>query len=41
MFTMAIILTPMIYIIEKQIDNYLGPETAQKMKRAAMGIENE
>jgi len=40
-FTMAIVLTPMIYIIEKQIDNYLGPETAQKMKRAAMGIENE
>ncbi len=40
-FTMAIVLTPLIYIIEKQIDNYLGHETAQKMKRAAMGIENE
>jgi len=40
-FTMAIVLTPMIYIIEKQIDNYLGHDTAQKMKRAAMGIENE
>jgi hypothetical protein len=38
---MAIVLTPLIYIIEKQIDNYLGQETAQKMKRAAMGIENE
>jgi hypothetical protein len=31
----------LIYIIEKQIDNYLGQETAQQMKRAAMGIENE
>ena len=40
-FTMAIILTPLIYLIEKQIDNYLGHDTAQKMKRAAMGIENE
>ena len=40
-FTMAIVLTPLIYIIEKQIDNYLGHDTAQKMKRAAMGIENE
>jgi uncharacterized integral membrane protein (TIGR00697 family) len=40
-FTMAIVLTPLIYIIEKQIDHYLGHDTAQKMKRAAMGIENE
>jgi hypothetical protein len=38
---MAIVLTPLIYLIEKQIDNYLGHDTAQKMKRAAMGIENE
>jgi uncharacterized integral membrane protein (TIGR00697 family) len=40
-FTMAIVLTPLIYIIEKQIDHYLGHDTAQKMKRAAMDIENE
>jgi uncharacterized integral membrane protein (TIGR00697 family) len=40
-FTMAIVLTPLIYLIEKQIDNYLGHDTAQKMKRAAMGIEND
>ena len=40
-FTMAIVLTPVIYLIEKQIDAYLGHETAQKMKRSAMGISNE
>jgi uncharacterized integral membrane protein (TIGR00697 family) len=38
-FTMAIILTPLIYFIEKRIENYLGKETADKMKRAAMGKE--
>ncbi len=40
-FTMAIILTPLIYIMENRIDNYLGKETAYKMKQAAMGNENE
>jgi uncharacterized integral membrane protein (TIGR00697 family) len=35
-FTMAIILTPLIYFIEKRIENYLGKETADKMKQAAM-----
>ena len=40
-FTMAIILTPLIYIMENRIDNYLGKETAHKMKQAAMGNENE
>jgi len=38
-FTMAIILTPLIYFIEKRIENYLGKETADKMKKAAMGKE--
>jgi uncharacterized integral membrane protein (TIGR00697 family) len=38
-FTMAIILTPLIYFIEKRIEHYLGKETADKMKRAAMGKE--
>lgn len=36
-FTMAIILTPVIYAAENRIDKYLGHETAQKMKLAAMG----
>ena len=40
-FTMAIILTPVIYLMEKWIDNYLGHETAQRMKRSAMGLASE
>jgi uncharacterized integral membrane protein (TIGR00697 family) len=36
-FTMAIVLTPLIYFIEKRIEKYVGHETAQKMKLAAMG----
>lgn len=39
-FTMAIILTPVIYAAEKRIDHYLGAETAKKMKDAAMGRES-
>lgn len=38
-FTMAIILTPLIYFIEHRIEKYLGKEKAQKMKLAAMGKE--
>lgn len=40
-FCMAILLTPVIYIVEKQIENYVGHETAKKMKLAAMGKEGE
>ncbi len=40
-FTMAIVLTPLIYLLEKQIENYVGVETAKKMKLAAMGKEEE
>jgi len=40
-FTMAIILTPLIYFIERRIEKYVGHETAKKMKRAAMGKEDE
>ncbi len=40
-FTMAIILTPLIYLIEGQIDKYLGKETANNMKQAAMGKGRE
>ncbi len=36
-FTMAIILTPLIYLVEKRIENYLGKEMADKMKLVAMG----
>jgi len=36
-FTVAVILTPLIYLIEGRIERYVGHETAQKMKRAAMG----
>ena len=39
-FTMAIILTPLIYFINNRIENYVGHETAMKMKRFAMGKES-
>ncbi len=40
-FTMALLLTPVIYLAEKQIDRYLGEDTAKKMKLQAMGKEAE
>lgn len=40
-FTMAIILTPVIYFVEHQIEKYFGPETTKQMKLAAMGKESE
>ncbi len=33
----AIVLTPVIYIVEKRIVKYVGEETAHEMKKAAMG----
>jgi uncharacterized integral membrane protein (TIGR00697 family) len=36
-FTMAVVLTPLIYLVERRIEKYLGHETAHKMKLAAMG----
>src|SRR5579871_4591652 len=39
--TAALILTPLIYFIEGRIERYVGHETAEKMKLAAMGRENE
>jgi uncharacterized PurR-regulated membrane protein YhhQ (DUF165 family) len=36
-FIVAIILTPVIYLIEKRIERYVGHDTAQQMKLAAMG----
>jgi queuosine precursor transporter len=38
---MAIILTPVIYIVEHRIEKYVGHETAEKMKLAAMAKESE
>lgn len=40
-FIVAIVLTPLIYFIEKRIEKYVGHETARKMKLAAMGREEE
>lgn len=40
-FTMAIVLTPVIYLAENRIEKYVGTETAHRMKRAAMGQQEE
>jgi len=40
-FSMAILLTPLIYFIEARMDKYLGKETAERMKRSAMGKGEE
>jgi queuosine precursor transporter len=37
----AILLTPLIYLLEHRFDKYLGKETAHQMKQAAMGAEND
>jgi queuosine precursor transporter len=37
--SMAIILTPVIYLAEKRIEKYVGHETAMRMKKEAMGEE--
>jgi uncharacterized integral membrane protein (TIGR00697 family) len=40
-FLMALLLTPVIYLVEGRIEKYLGPEVTKKMKLAAMGKESE
>ena len=40
-FVMAIILTPLIYVVEGWIEKYVGHAVARDMKMAAMGRENE
>jgi uncharacterized integral membrane protein (TIGR00697 family) len=40
-FGMAIILTPVIYFVEKRIEKYFCAETTHRMKQAAMGFEND
>jgi queuosine precursor transporter len=39
-FLMALLLTPVIYLVEGRIERYLGPEVTKKMKLAAMGRES-
>jgi uncharacterized integral membrane protein (TIGR00697 family) len=39
--SVAILLTPLIYVIEGRIEGYVGHATAQAMKRAAMGLAEE
>lgn len=40
-FTVAILLTPVIYLVEERIEKYVGKETAIRMKRSAMGQGDE
>jgi queuosine precursor transporter len=40
-FIMAIILTPVIILVEKRIEKYLGHNTAMQLKKAAMGEKND
>ena len=40
-FTIAIILTPLIYLLEHRIEKYLGADVAKRMKNAAMGRHEE
>jgi queuosine precursor transporter len=38
-FGVALLLTPLIYLVEGRIERYVGHETARKMKLAAMGVD--
>jgi hypothetical protein len=38
---MAVLLTPVIYLVHHFIERFLGKETSLKMKRAAMGGKEE
>ncbi len=38
-FSMAVLLTPVIYFVENRIEKYVGHEVAINMKKAAMGEE--
>jgi len=40
-FTVAVLLTPLIYLVEGRIEKYFGHEVTRKMKRSAMGLEAE
>lgn len=36
-FVMAIVLTPLIYLVERRMERYFGKETTLQLKQAAMG----
>ena len=40
-FIMAILLTPVIYLLHGWIEKYLGKDLASRMKKAAMGKKGE
>jgi hypothetical protein len=40
-FIVAILLTPVIYLVHTIIENYLGHATAKVMKQQAMGKEEK
>jgi uncharacterized PurR-regulated membrane protein YhhQ (DUF165 family) len=40
-FFMALVLTPVIYYVERRIEKYVGHEAAIQMKLAAMGRGKE
>jgi hypothetical protein len=39
--TMAIVLTPVIYIVERRIEKYVGHDVATRMKKSAMGQKED
>ena len=39
--TMAIVLTPVIYFVERRIEKYLGHDVAGRMKKSAMGQKED
>jgi uncharacterized integral membrane protein (TIGR00697 family) len=39
--TMAVVLTPVLYLVENRIEKYLGHDVAMRMKRTAMGKQEE
>ena len=39
--TMAVVLTPLIYLVERWIEKYLGHELSERMKKSAMGNREE
>jgi uncharacterized integral membrane protein (TIGR00697 family) len=39
--TMAVVLTPVIYLVERRIEKYVGHDLAKKMKRSAMGQDQD
>jgi uncharacterized integral membrane protein (TIGR00697 family) len=40
-FIVALLMTPVIYLVHNLIEKYLGHDIAKKMKREAMGKEDE